>query len=293
MREKTQVSVAGLAVLAFAALVGACGTGSADEAEQPDMELALAQQAEPELLDVADGSVPEDVPPESAPEQRSAPPRPAPAPAETPPEESSPVRAVPEAVAQPAFVPEETAPAEPQMIALTAPAGAEMEAELLEELSTKTNVPGDRFQLRVTSPLIDNNRVIIQQNSLITGEVTAVQRSGGSGEEAVIKVAFHEIALLGDSWPMSATVVEAEPETEGRYSTGDKAARIGAGAVAGAILGRVIGGNSKGTVIGAAVGAAAGTAITLATEDVDAVLPEGSVFRLRLDKPLTIMVPSG
>jgi uncharacterized membrane protein len=100
------------------------------------------------------------------------------------------------------------------------------------------------------------------------------------------------VSFLGNSWPISATVVEAEPTTKGRYSTGDKAARIGAGAVAGAILGRVIGGNTTGTVVGAAVGAAAGTAITLATEDVDAVLAVGSILRLRLDRVLTITVPA-
>jgi len=177
------------------------------------------------------------------------------------------------------------------MLSVTAAAGSEMEAVLLQELSTKTNQPGDRFTLRVTQPLLDNNRVVVQRNARIRGEVTAIQRSGGRGQDAVIKVSLIDISLLGDTWPLSATVVQATPTTKGRYSTGDKAARIGAGAVAGAILGRVLGGNSKGTVLGAAVGAAAGTAITLGTEDVDAVLPEGSVFHLRLDEPLTVTYP--
>lgn len=294
MKGRGQVSAAALSVLGFAALIGACGTVEDGESGSVPVELALAQDAEPELDDVARGvedeaPAPVDPPREEA-RSEPTPPPPPPAPA---PQEPSPVRQVPEAVSQPPHVPEEEAPAEPQMITLTAAIGSEMEAELVDELSTATNQPGDRFRLRVTSPLIDGNRVVVQVNSYITGEVTALQRSGGNGEEAVIKVTFHEVALLGSSWPISATVVEAEPETQGQYNTGDKAARIGAGAVAGAILGRVIGGNSKGTVIGAAVGAAAGTAITLATEDVDAVLPEGSVFRLRLDKPLTIMVPAG
>ena len=282
-----------LMVVGFAAAIGACGERVVEEDQVPtdDIELALEQEAEPELADrgvETEGSAPAPV--------ETPPVRPNPAPAPAPPPEpdpepvaeESPVRGVPPAAQAPG-IPEE--PPVPPTVTLTAQAGAEFEAVLLEELSTRTNQPGDRFRLRVKTPLIDGTRVVVQQNSYIEGEVTALQRSGGQGQEAVIKVDFHEVTMMGGSWPISATVVEAEPETRGRYNTGDKAARIGAGAVAGAILGRVIGGDTKGTVIGAAVGAAAGTAITLVTEDVDAVLPEGSVLRLRLDRPLTVQVP--
>jgi len=93
------------------------------------------------------------------------------------------------------------------MLSVTAAAGSEMEAVLLQELSTKTNHPGDRFTLRVTQPLLDNNRVVVQRNARIRGEVTAVQRSGGRGQEAVIKVSLIDISFLGDTWPLSATVV--------------------------------------------------------------------------------------
>ena len=287
-----RTSIAALAVLAMAAFVGACGDRVVEEEPvETDMELALGQEAEPELADVADEATPESDPPVAETPAPREPERREPAPSR---EEPAPVEAEAPADPAPEFVPE-AVPAEQPAVAVTAGVGAEMEAVLLQELSTKTNRPGDRFRLRVTRPLIDQNRVVVQENAYINGEVTAVQKSGSRGEEAVIKVTFHDLEMLGETWPLSATVVQAEPETEGRYNTGDKAARIGAGAVAGAILGRVIGGNSKGTVIGAAVGAAAGTAITLVTEDVDAVLPAGSILRLRLDKPFTVMVtpPNG
>ncbi|MFV1987913.1 MAG: glycine zipper domain-containing protein [Gemmatimonadota bacterium] len=284
-----QTSMGVLTILGFAALVGACGDRVVEEETPPavDMGLALEPDAEPELADVGDAHPAEaEMPPAEAPHART--PR-----AETSPPahttQASPVRGVPPAAT--VAPPEDLEPSGPRMVTITAPVGAELEAELLQELSTKFNQPGDTFQLRVTSPLMDGNRVIVQRNAYISGEVTAVQESGRSGETAVIKVAFHEVSFLGETWPISATVVEAELTTKGRYSTGDKAARIGAGAAAGAILGRVIGGNSTGTVVGAAVGAAAGTAITLATEDVDAVMAEGTIFRLRLDKPLTIVLP--
>jgi hypothetical protein len=269
----------------------ACG-GDVEPVDQAavdrEMDLALeGQGAEPELRDDPQGDTdaleaPAAPPPAPTPAPQAAPPT-APPP---PPPAEAPVEAEAEDPA-PEPVEAETGPA---MITLTADYGTEFRIELRQELSTKNNQPGDRFTASVIEPLIDGSRVIVQSGAIVRGEVTAVQKSGGQGQSAIIKIAFYEVSFDGETYPLSASVVEAHPETEGRYSTGDKAARIGGGAVAGAILGRVLGGNSKGTIIGAAVGAAAGTAITLATEDVDAVLPAGSEMRLRLDEPLTVTI---
>jgi len=277
-------------------VAGCTGDVVPDEDAGGDREIALALEgeAEPELSDEGVAAeqgetVAEEAPtPEPTPARQTPPPSPPPA-RQTPPP-TPPPAAQPEVVEPPA--PEPTAPPEIPMVDITASTGSELEVELLQELSTRTSRPGDRFTASVTRPLIDGGMVMVPVNSLVRGEVTAVQKSGGNGEEAIIKVTLIDVFFNGRAWPLSASVVEADPRTEGRYSTGDKAARVGAGAVAGAILGRIVGGNSKGTIIGAAVGAAAGTAITLATEDVDAVLPEGASLRLRLDGPLTIRIPN-
>lgn len=274
------LALAGL-VLTFA---GCGGDAVPDEQAAVDQEMELALQGdsvEAELEDVGDAAQPEGEaasrePPPARPRPTPTPP---PAPAPTPP---------PAAAPDPEPEVEEPVEPEPRTVQITAQPGAELQIELRQELSTKDNAPGDRFTASVVSPLVDGSRVVVPTGAVVRGEVTAVQKSGGQGESAIIKVAFLDVTFNGETWPLAATVVEATPETEGRYSTGDKAARIGAGAAAGAILGRIIGGNAKGTVIGAAVGAAAGTAITLATEDVDAVLPQGSTMRLRLDEPLTV-----
>lgn len=278
-----------IALLGGAAIgLTACG-GDAEPIDQTavdrEMDLALeGEGSEPELSDQPQGDVddvempaPAPAPPPATPPVRRAPP-PSPPPAAAPVEE------------EPAAEPVEPDPG-PAMITLTADSGTEFRVRLRQKLSTKDNKPGDRFTASVVEPLIDGSTVVVHTNAIVRGEVTAVQQSGSQGQAAIIKIAFLDVTVDGETFPLSASVVEANPETEGRYSTGDKAARIGGGAVAGAILGRVLGGNAKGTIIGAAVGAAAGTAITLATEDVDAVLPVGSELRLRLDGPLTVTVP--
>lgn len=282
------LAVAAIAAGTFAAACGGDAVPEDTDAVDREMELAM-EEGDPELRDEGQVESPGEATPRPAP-----PPAPAAAPGPAPPPAPP---AAPPAAPEPepdvADPEPEVADPEPEIryVDLVARAGSELEIELRQELSTKTNQPGDRFTASVVRPLVDGNLVIVPVNSIVHGEVTAVQKSGGSGQEAIIKVTFHDVMFNGERWPLSASVVQATPETEGRYSTGDKAARIGAGAVAGAILGRVIGGNTKGTVIGAAVGAAAGTAITLATEDVDAVLPEGSLLRLRLDEPLTVTIP--
>ena len=281
--RKADATMTAVIWVALASALAGCGGDVVPDDQASvdrELDLALTSEADPQLADEPGDVTPEagETPaPAPPPRREPTPPPPPPAPRPSAPEPVAP---------QPASEPPRL-----KMVSITAAAGSEMEAELLQELSTKNNRPGDRFTLRVTRPLLDNNRVVVQRNARIRGEVTAVQRSEGRGQEAVIKVSLIDITFLGETWPLAATVVEANPTTKGTFSKGDKAARVGAGAVAGAILGRVLGGNSKGTVIGAAVGAAAGTAITLSTEDVDAVLPEGSLFRLRLDEPLTVTYP--
>lgn len=275
MRRFQIRSVSAAAALGLALALGTAACGGEDdepaaeqqEAMDREMDMALEdREAEPELRDE---------PREEAPARQAAPPPPAPQ------------RAAPPAAPEP--VPEPP-PAEPEPSTFTAPAGTTFRVELTEELSTRTNRVGDRFTVRILDPLTDGRFVVAPAETIIRGQITALQKSGGAGEPAVIKVDFEDVLVAGTYFPIDATVIEANPTTQSRTGTGEKAAKIGGGAVAGAILGRVVGGNAKGAVIGAAVGAAAGTAITLITEDKDAVLPAGSTLTLELDAPLTVTI---
>lgn len=283
MRRFQIRSVSAAAALGLALALGTAACGGEDdepaaeqqEAMDREMDMALEdREAEPELRDEPREEAParQATPPPAA--RRTAPP-PAPPPAAPPP--------APEPVPEPP-------PAEPEPSTFTAPAGTTFRVELTEELSTRTNRVGDRFTVRILDPLTDGRFVVAPAQTIIRGQITALQKSGGAGEPAVIKVNFEDVLVAGAYYPIDATVIEASPKTQSRTGTGEKAAKIGGGAVAGAILGRVVGGNAKGAVIGAAVGAAAGTAITLITEDKDAVLPAGSTLTLELDAPLTVTI---
>jgi hypothetical protein len=159
---------------------------------------------------------------------------------------------------------------------------------LNQDLSTRTNQVGDVWSGTVQQPITDGRRVIIPAGARVIGEVTAVQHSKGSGQAAILKLSVDEISVDGQTYAMAGSIVEANPTTKGRTSTGEKVATIGGGAALGGIIGRVIGGGAAGTVIGAAVGAAAGTAITMGTEDVDAVLAQGSEMTVQVEEDFEV-----
>lgn len=168
--------------------------------------------------------------------------------------------------------------------------GTTFDVTLNQELSTRTSQVGDLYSATLVHPLTDGRLVIVPAGATVLGQVTVVQKSGGQGQQAVLNLSINEVSFDGETYPLQASIVEANPETRSRSSTGAKAAKIGGAAVAGAILGGIIGGNATGAIIGTAVGGAAGTAVVLGTEDVDAVLPRGSRMTLRLDAPLEIQV---
>lgn len=279
-RTQAKFPAIGFALLLVLGGATACERApDADERAELDREMDMALEgdtlAEPELRDVPREEVP-----------RGEPERPA---ARQPEAERPQARAPRTEEPRPTAAPREEPPA---TVTVTAAQGSTFRIVLNQELSTRTNESGDLFTARLTDAVTDGRRVVIPAGADVRGQVTAVQKSGRRGEQAIIKIDFSEVSFDGRTYPLRASVVEANPETKSRTSGAERAARIGGGAAAGAILGRVIGGDTKGAVVGAAVGAAAGTAITLGTEDVDAVLPAGSAMTIRLDEPVVVQLPA-
>ncbi len=269
----TALAVAGLGIGPVA-----CGGDAAPDEQAAldrEMDLAMAEDsAAPELADVPDDQAPATTQGAAQP-QAQRPRAQAPQPSPTP----SPAA---EAAAEPAPEPG------PSYEEVGVAQGTQLVVTLNQELSTKNNAVGDVWSATVQEPITKGRRVIIPAGAKVVGEVTAVQESKGSGQPAVLKLTVDELSFDGQRYPIKASVIEANPETKGRQSTGEKAAKIGGGGALGAIVGGVISGSATGAIIGGAIGAAAGTAITLGTEDVDAVLPKGSVMKLQVDRRFTV-----
>jgi len=266
-----------LLVLPLALVPVACGDSGDENREalqedelERELDLALQGDSIPATFeDTAVGAAPTNEP--ASPRNTTTPPRnPSPAPAPAP---SRP----------------DPAPSRPRTVTSTVPSGTTFAITLNETLSTRENVPGDGFTATLQEPLMDaSGNVVVPAGATVRGRVLAVDKSDRVGEEGVLHVGFESIAFGGKSYPLEATVVEANPQRKTRQSTGEQAGKVAAGAAAGAILGRVLGKSTKSTIAGAAVGAAAGTAIAMGTADVDVVLPSGSTMRVRMDAPISV-----
>ncbi len=271
MRKKFRLMSPALLLIAGLSLA-ACG-GSADEDDPLDRELDLAM-AQDSLAALADTSMATEGAGEAQAEVS----------AETPPPRRE----------APATRPRQSDPKPPPAPAyrdVSVSAGTLMRVSLDEELSTRTSNVGDRFTVTLLGPVTDAAGLPIPAGTRIEGQVTALEVSGSTGKQAMIRIDFGHLLLDGESYQVALTVTEAEATTRGRKSTEEKAVTIGAGAVVGGILGRVIGGNATGTIIGGVAGAAAGTAIAMGTGDVDAVLEEGSEMTLRVEETFTVRQP--
>lgn len=269
-----------LMVLPLAVAPLACGDGGAEERtaleeDELSRELDLALQGDTAPASFEDTAVEEAPALEPEPEPEAAP--------TPPPEQPAPRPSPPPAEPEP--------PPAPREVTSTVAMGTTMSLTLNDELSTEANKAGDSFTGTVQQPITDSNgNVVIPSGATVRGRVTQVQKSGRVGEQAVLNLAFEAVSFGGESYPLDASVVEANPEKKSRSSTGEQVAKIGAGAAAGAILGRILGKDTKGTVIGGVIGAAAGTAVAMGTDDVDAVLPVGSTMIIRVDSPVTVTV---
>jgi len=270
-----------LLALAVTAMPLACG-GEAPNDEQAavDRELDIAMAGDSGAAELQELEMARDADPAGDDLGEPARHDPAPVP-ETP---------APAADDSPDVSPSPTTPAPdpgPQFEELTAGAGARITVTLDQTLSTEHAVVGDLFTGTIQTPLTDDRTVIVPVGSRIRGTVTAVQKSGGAGKDAVLKINFEEIVVEGESYPIQATLLEANATLEGTRTTGERVGAGAAGAGAGALIGAIIG-DGTGALIGAAAGAAAGTAISMGTEDKNAVLAEGSEIVIQLDAPLVV-----
>lgn len=268
-----------LLLLPLAFVPIACGgdddVRSALEEDELDRELDLALRGDSAVPSLED-KAPEPRA-EPAPSKPGAQPQPKPAPSNT--ARPAPQRETPREQPRP----------QPRPVTLTVPSGTAFAIRLNETISTESNQPGDAFTATLDDPIVSTDgTVLIPSGATVRGRVTAAEKSDRVGETAVIKVAFESISFGGRSYPIQASVVEANPERRTRTTTKESAAKVAAGAAAGALLGQILGKDTEGTLKGAAIGAAAGTAIAMGTADVDAVLPAGSRMVIRLDSSVEV-----
>ncbi len=181
--------------------------------------------------------------------------------------------------------------------------GTHIPLSLINSVSTKQAVEGDRVYMETAFPILQNGKVIIPVGSYVAGTVTKVKRPGRVKGKAELFIRFDSLTLpngvtrdfrarIGGLDGQATEKLDREEGTiRGSSNKGGDARTVGeaagAGTSIGAIAGSVAGHTGMGVGIGAAAGAAAGLVAVLASRGPEAILARGSTLEMVLDRTLS------
>src|SRR5436853_2257145 len=190
----------------------------------------------------------------------------------------------------------------PQPDGFTVALGTKVPLSLINSVSTKHSIEGDRVYLETVFPVLVNGRIVVPVGSYVAGTVTQLKKPGRVKGRGELYVRFDSLTLpngvtrdfrarIGG---MDGNSKDELDRAEGKVrSEGNKAGdarSVGEAAAAGASVGVIAGGAAghagMGVGIGAAAGAAAGMVGVLLSRGPDAVLARGSTLEMVLDRPI-------
>ena len=182
-------------------------------------------------------------------------------------------------------------------------AGTKIPLGLLNSVSTKHSLEGDRVYLETVFPIMAGGRIVIPTGSNVAGTVTSVKRPGRLKGRGELYVRFDSLILPNGvvrdfrsrMGTMDGAAAEDFDRKEGKIKSegnkGGDVTTIAAGATTGAAIGSIAGAASRGSSLaGAGIGAAAGATVgligVLFTRGPDAVLAKGSTVEMLLDRQI-------
>jgi len=186
----------------------------------------------------------------------------------------------------------------------TVTTGSKIALSLINSVSTKHSVEGDRVYLETVFPVLVKGRIVVPVGSYVAGTVTQIKKPGRVKGRGELYVRFDSLTLPNGVTRdfrarMDGLDGNANSEVdreEGKVTApGNKKGdlqTIGEAASTGAAAGGLIGGLGAGhpglgVGIGAGAGAAAGMIGVLLSRGPDAVLEKGATVEMVLDRPIS------
>lgn len=172
---------------------------------------------------------------------------------------------------------------EPQLRAITIPAGTTLRVRLSTPVASDTSAVEDEVRGTLARAIVIDGVTVAPAGTEVVGTVRSATRSGRVKGRASIAFRFERMLLRDESQAIRTALISRQAEVKRREDV--KKGAIGAGA--GAIVGGIIGGG-KGAAIGAGVG---GAGAVMATRGEEVRLPEGTTVRTTLEEPIEVVVP--
>ncbi len=180
--------------------------------------------------------------------------------------------------------------------------GTRILLNMINSVSTKQALVGDRLYLETAFPIVSNGHIIIPQGSWVTGTITEVKKPGRVKGRGELQVRFDSLTLpngttktfKSDLGSLDARQQETLKREDSKIKgpggkKEDADTVIGttvAGGAVGAGIGAATGHLGGGSAIGLGAGAAAGLIGVLVSRGPDATLTRGSTVEMILDRPL-------
>jgi hypothetical protein len=158
------------------------------------------------------------------------------------------------------------------------------------EVCTNTNAVGDNITATTTEAVSGTNGAMIPQGATVNMTVTNLKRSENTNDKIIMEFRVNSIAFGGKTYPVEASVAEADVEKVRDQPASKDVQKVAVGAAVGAAAGRILGKSGKATAIGAAAGAAAGAGAAVATANYQGCIRQGHRITVRLDAPLSMTV---
>ena len=171
----------------------------------------------------------------------------------------------------------------------TVPSGTVLALRLSQTVSTSSHDAGDVVTATVTETVTGpDGAVLVPSGAEVSGEVQESRRSDGPENRAVLAFRFRTLTVDGRSYPITATVQEANPRRTEGDSDAESVAKVAIGTAAGALVGQILGGTKESTLGGAAAGTLAGAAVAITSQHGDATLRQGSMITVELQEPVRL-----
>jgi type IV secretion system protein VirB10 len=187
-------------------------------------------------------------------------------------------------------------------LAITVQPGTHIPLSLINSVSTKHSVVGDRVYMQTVFPIMAAGRIAIPPGTYVIGTVTELKRPGRVKGRGELFLRFDSMMLpngVARDFRGRVSAVDGradeklastEGKIEGDSNVGGDLRTVGEAAAAGAGIGELAAIPSHAYGIGAAAGAGAGAIAglmgVLLTRGPDAVLAQGSTIEMVLDRPL-------
>ena len=169
-------------------------------------------------------------------------------------------------------------------------AGTSLSLRSNARVCTNTYTAGQTFTATLANAATGSNGATIPAGATVSLEVTNLKRSENATDKIVMEFAVKSVSFGGRTYPVSATVADAQIDRVRNQPRDKDVQKVVGGAIVGAIAGQILGKSTKSTIIGAGAGAAAGAGVAVGTANYEGCVPDGGNIVVTLNGPLQVKI---